>query len=624
MSMTCHPSAPASLLGALLAAACQPTLDRPHDADVACTRDAQCPFSWRCVGGSCRAPKTIDPSQLCTTDDDCDDGVYCNGAEGCRDGMCEDGVPPCGSAFACVISTCEEATQACSVTVAHDLCADGTYCDPAGGCIPGTRCMPEHDGAECQDGFVCTGQERCLNFHCEQGSAPVTDDLNPCTLDACMEPDGPIHLPVADGNVCPLDGVARAVCRAGTCLESTCGDGFADISGGELCDDGAANADTYAPARHCNADCSAWAPWCGDTIIQRLEHEECDDGVNHGSPTGCEPDCELPFNCGDGRTAVANGEGCDDGNHAPGDGCTPSCTLQPGWACDTVSQPARCTPGLQIAIAAGSFTMGSPATEAGRDTDEPLHDVTLTHNFSLANAEVSQEEFARVMNGWRPSHETACNACPVEQVSWYDALVFLNQLTLQEGGTPCFLLTAIRCEDAFDAGTNSLGCTGRGGIDQATVTLNGVSSIYDCTGFRLPTEAEWEYAARAGTATATYNGDLDSSHLGEEWPNPVLDPIAWFAGNSSRHSHPSGTLAPNGWGLYDVLGSVWEWCWDRGSLGDTEPVTDPEGPPAGDNRVMRGGSFSGVALFSRAACRDYDFPYNRQSYLGFRVARSLP
>ena len=269
--------------------------------------------------------------------------------------------------------------------------------------------------------------------------------------------------------------------------------------------------------------------------------------------------------------------------------------------------------------------MGSPATEPGRNSDETQHQVTFTHNFAISSVEVSQGDFQALM-GWNPSNFSSCGTdCPVEQVSWYDSVAYTNQLTLQQSGTPCYVFSAIVCVDATTP-ASYMDCenTTHGGINSANVALNGVSSVYDCTGFRLPTEAEWEYAARATTTTATYNGDLDASHLNCREPNTVLDSIAWFCGNAGGMPHVKGKRAANAWGLFDMLGNVWEWCNDWYGAYDAGPDSDPSGPGSGSSRVNRGGSWLDYASYARAALRVNNDPAYAFFHFGLRVARSTP
>ncbi len=252
--------------------------------------------------------------------------------------------------------------------------------------------------------------------------------------------------------------------------------------------------------------------------------------------------------------------------------------------------------------------MGSPTAELGRDGDETQHSVTLTRSFLMQSTEVTQGQWKALSGGANPSNFSDCgDSCPVERVDWYSAVAFANALSVREGLSPCYTLTG--CSDSVNGwndGAHS-GCSG--------ATFAGLS----CTGYRLPTESEWEYAARAGTTTATYAGNLTSTECGDT----TLPPIAWFCGNSDGRTHPVATRQANVWGLYDMLGNVWEWTWDwYGTY--PSAVTDPLGPSSGSNRVLRGGSFDYGASRARAANRGLDVPSNRFSFYGFRLARTAP
>jgi formylglycine-generating enzyme required for sulfatase activity len=237
-----------------------------------------------------------------------------------------------------------------------------------------------------------------------------------------------------------------------------------------------------------------------------------------------------------------------------------------------------------LRIPAGAFWMGSPETEADRESDEQRHRVTMTWPFMMCETEVTQGQWKAVM-GENPSSRGYGygDDVAVHDVSWLMAVEFLNALSRKQGLAECY-------SKAGEEWT----------WDRA------------CEGYRLPTEAEWEYAARAGTETA-YSFGNDAARLDEH---------AWYSGNSNTQAHPVAKKNPNDRGLYDVHGNVWEWAWDwyESDYG-SQAKTDPSGPKTGDGRVLRGGAFGNYAQVLRSANRSGYFPNYGDRSSGLRCVR---
>ncbi len=212
-----------------------------------------------------------------------------------------------------------------------------------------------------------------------------------------------------------------------------------------------------------------------------------------------------------------------------------------------------------ILIPAGKFVMGSPASEKGHRINETQHEVTITKPFYMGKYEVTQEQWDAVMVNNRSFYRGP--KLPVTSVSWENCQEFIKKLNAKTSG-----------------------------------------------GYRLPTEAEWEYSCRAGTATAYSNGDIITKNDSN------------VEGLSTK---VVGSYKPNAFGLYDMHGNVWEWCEDWKVDYPKEAVIDPKGPEAGKNRVLRGGSFTGVGLHSRSANWFDNLPSTWNiDYLGFRLAKT--
>lgn len=370
----------------------------------------------------------------------------------------------------------------------------------------------------------------------------------------------------------------------------TCAEGEHE-SAGHCCAEGA----DWVPAR---AECYCFAEGGCETVAEAADPPPPD--VPAAGPDDAED--EPPDAVEEARIAPA----CRPGGLRPaerGGGCCPegqyfatargACRALPRCGAGEVAADGRCVavsaPDAWVAIAPGSFLMGSPPHEANRFDDERQVRVSLTRWYLLRRTEVTQGDFEAAL-GYNPSRFHECGpSCPVERVSWNEAAAYCDALSEAEGLEPCYR------------------CRGRG----AGVTCQPVRGAPQaCSGYRLPTEAEWEHAARAGAEAPRYGEPLAA--------------IAWYRGNSLERTWPVGRLLPNRWGLVDMLGNVDEWCHDWYGPYPTEDATDPAGPREGTVRVLRGGSWIINEWRVRAAYRYRGAQTMRVGYVGFRPARTVP
>jgi formylglycine-generating enzyme required for sulfatase activity len=269
-------------------------------------------------------------------------------------------------------------------------------------------------------------------------------------------------------------------------------------------------------------------------------------------------------------------------------------------------------------IPKGTFAMGSPASEPCRGawgSEETQHQVTLTRDFELMTTEASQELFERVM-GYNNAHfgpygagATTCPSCPMESINWHEAAAFCNALSVAAALPQCY------------------SCAGRGvaAICKTAAGYSAAKSIHACPGYRLPTEAEWERAYRAGTTSSLYNGTNATACKDTTVGDPNANQLAWYKPNSGNKPHPVGTLPANPWGLHNMAGNVIEWCHDAfvkdlGAATATDPVQEPVGATV--EAVLRGGCFDNPADAVRAAARLGDRAIRRSRYRGVRCART--
>src|SRR5262249_10029809 len=243
---------------------------------------------------------------------------------------------------------------------------------------------------------------------------------------------------------------------------------------------------------------------------------------------------------------------------------TPASGLPPGLSAPEGTTFVNSIGVVFVLIPAGEFIMGS---NDGDYDERPVHQVRISQPFYLGKYEVTQEQWQAVM-GRNPSHFTGDPTLPVEQISWEEVQTFVRALNTREGGTA----------------------------------------------YRLPTEAEWAYAARAGSTTPYSFGNKASK----------LKDYAWYGDNAEGRTHPVGQRKPNAWGLYDMHGNVWEWVQDWYGPYEVDEVTDPQGPSGDSYRVYRGGGWGTFAGNCRSSERNFDAPDTRLAGLGFRVLRAAP
>ena len=311
--------------------------------------------------------------------------------------------------------------------------------------------------------------------------------------------------------------------------------------------------------------------------------------TNGSEPTATSPAYSTPINVTSTKTIKAKGFK---------DGWTPSATASATY---TISSPP---PGQMIYVPGGTFIMGRTTGSGGSD-ELPTHSVTL-NSFYIGKYEVTQAEYSQYMqpgSSWTSNYGLGDNY-PAYYVSWYAILKYCNLRSMAEGLTPVYSISG--STDPVDWGSVP---------SSNNSTWNAAICNWSANGYRLPTEAEWEYAARGATNTPEYlySGSND------------VNSVAWYSGNNSPYgSKPVGTKAPNGIGTYDMSGNLWEWCWDwySSSYYSSSPSSNPTGPASGSRRVRRGGLWNYHAYNCRVAYRSNSYPDSGDYSIGFRVCRA--
>lgn len=244
-----------------------------------------------------------------------------------------------------------------------------------------------------------------------------------------------------------------------------------------------------------------------------------------------------------------------------------------------------------VNIPPGSFRMGSEKSFY----EQPVRTITVSRHLAVGKYEVMQSEWRAIM-GYSPAWIKG-DSLPVESMTWNAAVDFCNRLSIRSGFKPCYSFAgdSVKCDFSAD-------------------------------GYRLPTEAEWEYFARAGTTTESYTGDFQTSVDGCFPPDPSLAPLAWYCANSGEATHIVGKKQPNAFGLYDVMGNVSEFCWDfyDGTYYQYAPSVNPNGPQSGLYKVKRGGSFLSELFTMRLSYREIQYVEKTGSNTGLRIVRTIP
>ncbi len=599
-----------------------------------------------------------DGATTCSALPDCNDGIsttYPGAADGYGDGVdsnCDgvDGVDADGDGYSVPAGDCDDSDAALT-----PLDFDGdSYSTCSGDCDDSDATLTPLDGdgdsystctGDCDDGDSAANPgeaEVCdlIDNDCDASTTQAGDEVDvdgdgDAACSDCDDNDDLVETLDLDGDgatTCGPDGVVGsgdedcdddnvsfypgAADGFGDGFDTNCdgtdgldndGDGYVELTGDcndsdateypgapEICNGELEDCDGTLPGDEVDGDGDGYvecAGWAGDPSILSGDCGPTDAGTYPGAPEQCS-----------GIDNDCNGT-VDDNFDLDGDGYNPC-----AGDCDD-SDPNSVVAGLPVvtqdgstflSICAGTFEMGCTAGQSScRSNESPVHSVTLTNDFWMSETEVTQGQWQALM-GNNPSNfsscGTTCPTCPVETVNWYDALAFANAVSIAEGLAECYNISP----NNSPAGSS--------------VSINSSSgSVYDCEGYRLPTEAEWEYAARGGQ-DLLYSGS-----------NTVTD-VAWYYYNSSSQTHPVATLQPNAWGLYDMSGNVWErtWDWYSFSYYSNSPSTDPEGPSSGSNRVNRGGSWIVNASNTPVASRNYSDPGYRDNNLGFRLSRTIP
>ena len=664
--------------------------------EIDCDDGNPCTGADKCSGGICTGT-ILPPEELaqldciCEADEDCavaENGDLCDGTLVCdiaaedEEGICvvdETTVLACTDLLACTMDSCDP-ESGCVYSPDNAYCDDDNICtDDA--CSLAAGCEHEDNSDPCADGSLCTVDDLCADGACEPGEVLDCEDGLECTIDSCDPGQGCLHMEsnelCDDANPCTDD-----LCSidAGECLHMNNDLGCDD---GDLCtvEDVCAGGICSGTPKVC--DDSLWCsgeeqcdPLSGDCVTQNVpvvddgvsctvdecdeenqlvlnipDHEPCDD-QNECTTTWCDSvaGCQTEALPDDAPCQGGAGWYCSGGECV----CTTDCKSRQcgndgcGGSCGDCGEDKDCddTYGVCISdkwviVPGGDFFMGSDETDPCSDaTETPRHPVTLTHALLVSDHEVTQGEWKSAMpqGTGNPSFHGpdgfmsgACvqSGCPVEMVSWVEAVNFCNTLSTNEGLPTCYAVAGCTNEESIGESCAGAAVSCEGTYDCSAVQFKGL----ECAGYRLPTEAEWEYLARGGVEAPLPvplpgGGALEADECGPDCVEKnELTAYASYCGFSGIFTTATGQKSANGFGLYDMAGNVREWTFDYmdPDYYASSPAVDPvssKSPPG--LRVIRGGDYSSSQYFLRPAVRSGADYRVKSKTTGMRVVRTLP
>jgi formylglycine-generating enzyme required for sulfatase activity len=501
-------------------------------------------------------------------------------------------------------------------------CSPEDQLNVCGGCEqlesqPGEPCGTCDSGTfECQQGLVvCEGDagQQVLNTcgGCERLEIQPGEPCGTCDSGTfeCQN----------DGVVCAGDGGQQALNDCGGCQPidgapgescGTCGQGLWQcVEGAEEVECVGDFDNGCGGCEPLTLDLGSACGTCGSGqwTCDGAENVSCDGDLGADAFNACNGCGELPGQVGDACGVCGLGRyNCQDFEMV----CQDPLPCPLGRQCEEDEHCAEghcsrgvCSPEGLIFVEEGTFRMGAQSTEFGF-REEYIHDVTLTRSFWIQQTESTQGQWLEMFGrNWALNQDCGLN-CPMDNINWFEAAEFANRLSVSKGLEPCYFIG---------------GCSGVIGVNFTCAVVDFFSQGFDCTGYRLPTEAEWEYAARADTTTPTPYGVMRRL---ENCGEMNLFEGAWFCGNSSLTTHPVGQLEPNPWGLYDMIGNVAELVWDWSAPYPRQTLVDPLGPDEAQFKIARGGYFGSNNIGCRVAGRGRFNDWNRGTAVGVRLVRT--